>query len=55
MNNVSISILNNIRDELRNAPTRARNAYFKINVGGHNFKTIHFNRKSEFDDWVYMY
>ena len=51
---MSYFILNSIYTELRGSPRYARNAYFKIKVGGHTFKTVIFKRKSEFDKWVYI-
>ena len=54
MNGLSHFILDSIYTELRDAPTDARNAYFKIKVGRHTFKTIIFKRKTENHNWVYI-
>jgi hypothetical protein len=54
MNGLSHFILDSIYTELRDAPTDARNAYFKIKVGGHNFQTIRFKRHGIYNEWFYM-
>lgn len=51
---LSMFILDCIRAELRASPCYARNAYFKIKVGGHQFQTIVFKRKTENHNWVYI-
>lgn len=54
MNGLSHFILDCIRAELRGSPTYATRAQFQIKVGGHQFKTIIFKRKTENHKWVYI-